>query len=116
MGEVVYWLLAGTVVLLSGQFTWVMSLVWLVPAFIVWFWYWQGANRSTNVGGLYFCGIGLILLGIPDCYTFTLLVPYFCTAVGLKYVGGLLLLLMSFLLFLSTQDTAGRAAGSPRRE
>lgn len=98
MQEVIYWQIILIIILLSGQQTWVMNVVWILPTVIIILHCYRLVRSKLQAIYLFLCTIGLILAALPDHYAF--LVPFDWKFLMHKYIIVEILLFFS-LLFIS---------------
>jgi hypothetical protein len=104
--ETAWWLAALTIVLLSSPMTWVMNVIWLIPALpLVVRWAcslrhpWEGRVLAVLV-------VGLLLAAMPDSASCPLLVPYAGRFLHLKYVAAEVLVAASLLALAAGKSAA----------
>ena len=73
--EFAYWNIVFVIVLLTGPLTWVMNVVWLLPAAAVIIGQYRRIGNAAQAAGLAVCGLGLLWAGLPDTGAFQMLLP-----------------------------------------
>jgi hypothetical protein len=98
--EVIFWQLALTIDLLAAPLTWVMGAVWLIPVAIIIIRIYPQISTAPLSVALYFCTVGLIIIGIPDTFRLGAIMPYANELMKGKYIIGETLILISLAFIL----------------
>lgn len=111
MKEFAYWQIVLIVILLISPMTWVMNTIWLMPAIVIFiFWY---VNLKEKAGA-YFLALGaagLLLAAIPDHAGYLQIIPFGVKLIYLKYIIAEIMLMGSLLNFISR--AGNKHAGAP---
>lgn len=96
----VYWQTAMVVVLLCSPTTWVMNVVWVLPAVAILIGRYQQSDLG-DVWPVYLLCLGVLIAGMPDHYSFSVFLPYMQSLLDFKYVvaESLLFVALMWLLF-----------------
>lgn len=98
--DFLYWQLVLLIILLTGPMTWVMNLVWLLPLALVLLTKTTQSQPPQRALPLALALAALVILGLPDIYTFPLLVPFGASFMRWHYVFGAGLLFGALLLYM----------------
>jgi len=100
--QLLYWQIVLIVILLSGPLTWVMNLVWLLPAVPLLLHKYRSVEDRQQALYLFIGIIALLIAAIPDAAAFPLIVPYGERAFNAgKYLLAEVLLLLCLMLLLT---------------
>lgn len=95
-----YWQLVLLIILLTGPMTWVMNLIWLLPLALVLLGETTQPLAHQRTVPLALALVALLILGLPDIYTFPQLVPFGASFMRWHYVFGELLLFGALLVYM----------------
>jgi hypothetical protein len=102
--EAAYWLLAMTAVLLAGPLTWVMNLVWLLPLAVLILGIYPRLSGTLESVALAGCALGLLVAGLPDHHSWSLIIPYGGPFATWQYVAAEIVALVSLYILLTCRE------------
>jgi uncharacterized membrane protein len=99
IGELLYWQLALTMILLCGPVTWAMTVVWLLPTSVILLHEIPRLRRKGEAFALLVCALGFLLAMGPDAYSNFMLSPFRRELFDQKYVVAEILCVIGLLWF-----------------
>jgi len=106
IGELIYWELALTMIVLCGPVTWAMTVVWLLPISVILIHEAPRLRRTGEALALLICALGFLVAIGPDAYGSFMLSPFHREIFDQKYVIAELLCIIG-LLWLWRQRALG---------
>lgn len=85
-GELIYWQLVMTLILLCGPVTWAMTVVWMLPIAVILLQEMRRLRTTGDAWALLVCAVGFILAVAPDGYGSFMLSPLRRETWDQKYV------------------------------